>query len=77
VYSSNGPALHVLLIDGKSPEAGKDFAIGAIKNVDLGDLKGNQGDQDYRLPNGVNLQELNTVVDLLHALSRELWHRAA
>ena len=59
--TSNGPALHVLLIDGKSPDAGKDFALGTIKNVDLGDLKGNQGDQDYRIPNDANLQELNTV----------------
>lgn len=59
--TSNGPALHVLLISGKPPDAGKDFALGAIKNVDLGDLKGNQGDQDYRLPNNINLAELNTV----------------
>ena len=59
--TSNGPALHVLLIDGKSPDAGKNFALATIKNVDLGDLKGNQGDQEYRLPNDANLQELSTV----------------
>ena len=57
----NGPALHVLLIDGKSPDAGKDFALATTKNVHLGDLKGNQGDQEYRLPNNANLQELSTV----------------
>ena len=59
--TSNGPALHVLLIDGKSPDASKNFALATIKNVDLGDLKGNQGDQEYRLPNNANLQELSTV----------------
>ena len=38
------------------------FALATIKNVDLGDLKGNQGNQDYLLPNDTNLQELNTVL---------------
>jgi hypothetical protein len=59
--TSNGPAVHVLLIDGKSTDPTKDFSLAAVKNVDLGDLKGNQGDQDYRVPNGINLGQMNTV----------------
>jgi hypothetical protein len=55
--TSNGPNLHVILIAGAS----KDFSLGSIPSVDLGDLKGNQGDQDYPIPNADNLQQLNTV----------------
>jgi Electron transfer DM13 len=58
--TSNGPVLHVLLINGQDPNASKDFSLTAIKSVDLGDLKGNQGDQDYQLPQGVDLNELDT-----------------
>jgi hypothetical protein len=59
--TSNGPALHVLLIDGNNPDAAKDFTLAAVKNIDLGDLKGNQGSQDYRIPAGADLQQLNTI----------------
>jgi hypothetical protein len=59
--TSNGPAVHVLLINGKSTDPTKDFSLAAVKNVDLGDLKGNQGDQDYRVPSEVNLDQMNTV----------------
>jgi hypothetical protein len=59
--TSNGPALHVLLLDGHNAGATKDFTLGSIPSVDLGALKGNQGDQDYPIPNADNLQQLNTV----------------
>jgi hypothetical protein len=59
--TSNGPAVHVLLIDGTSTDPSKDFALAAVKNVDLGDLKGNQGDQDYTIPNDVDLKTFGTV----------------
>jgi hypothetical protein len=59
--TSNGPAVHVLLIDGKSTDPTKDFSLATVRNLDLGDLKGNQGDQDYRVPNEVNLAQMNTV----------------
>ena len=59
--TSNGPAVHVLLIDGRSTDPGKDFSLAAVKNVDLGNLKGNLGDQDYRVPGEVNLDHMNTV----------------
>jgi Electron transfer DM13 len=59
--TSNGPAVHVLLIDGTSTDPSKDFALAAVKNVDLGDLKGNQGDQDYTIPKDVDLKTFGTV----------------
>jgi hypothetical protein len=59
--TSNGPQLHVLLVDGKNPESQKDFSLTAVKNIDLGDLKGNQGDQSYQLQGDVDPQEFNTV----------------
>ena len=59
--TSNGPAVHVLLIDGTSTDPSKDFALAAVKNVDLGDLKGNQGDQDYTIPGDVDLKTFGTV----------------
>ena len=59
--TSNGPQLHVLLVDGQNPESSKDFSLTAVKNVDLGNLKGNQGDQTYQLSGDVDLQKFNTV----------------
>jgi hypothetical protein len=59
--TSNGPQLHVLLVDGRDPHATKDFSLTAIKNIDLGDLKGTQGDQTYQIPATVDLQTYNTV----------------
>jgi hypothetical protein len=59
--TSNGPQLHVLLVDGANPDASKDFSLTAVKNVDLGDLKGNQGDQRYQVPADADLQKFNTV----------------
>jgi hypothetical protein len=50
-----------LLVDGQDPEASKDFSLTAVKNVDLGSLKGNQGDQSYPLPSEADLQKFNTV----------------
>ena len=60
--TSNGPQLHVLLVDGQNPDASKDFSLAAVKNIDLGNLKGNQGDQSYQLPGGVDLQKFNIVM---------------
>jgi hypothetical protein len=59
--TSNGPAVHVLLIDGTSTDPSKNFALAAAKNVDLGDLRGNRGDQDYIVPEHVDLKTLDTV----------------
>lgn len=59
--TSNGPQLHVLLVDGQNPEASRGFNLAAVKNVDLGELKGNQGNQTYRIPADADLQTFSTV----------------
>jgi hypothetical protein len=59
--TSNGPQLHVLLVDGRDPNATKDFSLTAVKNIDLGDLKGTQGDQSYQIPATADLKIYNTV----------------
>jgi hypothetical protein len=59
--TSDGPQLHVLLLDGRDPNATKNFSLTAIRNIDLGDLKGTQGDQTYQIPAAADLQTYNTV----------------
>lgn len=59
--TSNGPQLHILLVDGKNPASGKDFSLSAVRNLDLGELKGNIGDQSYAVPDSADLATLNTV----------------
>jgi hypothetical protein len=59
--TSDEPQLHVLLVDGKNPNAIKDFSLTSVKNIDLGDLKGTQGDQIYQIPATADLQTYNTV----------------
>ena len=54
--TSPGPDLRVRLVPGDSSDGGADGA------VDLGALKGNRGDQQYRLPAGVQLAGRNVVV---------------
>ena len=54
--TSRGPDLRVRLVPGDSSDGG---AKGA---VDLGALKGNRGDQQYRLPAGVQLAGRSVVV---------------
>jgi Electron transfer DM13 len=50
-----------LLLDGRDPNATKDFSLTAVKNIDLGDLKGTQGDQSYQIPATAALKVYNTV----------------
>ena len=57
---TNGPALHVYLSrheDPDSPGEVKDLGF-----VDLGDLKGNRGNQNYPIPSDVDIAGYNSVV---------------
>jgi hypothetical protein len=55
---TNGPDLHVLLVPDGDPD-GRDDVTGY---VDLGELKGNIGDQNYDIPPGVDIDDYGSVV---------------
>lgn len=53
--TSNGPEVHVLLVEGTDPKKVDDKAI------ELGDLKGNQGDQNYEIPASADLGKFKSI----------------
>ena len=55
---TNGPDLHVLLVPHPDP-TGRDDVAGYL---DLGELKGNIGNQNYEIPDDVDLSEYGSVV---------------
>ncbi len=55
---TNGPDLHVLLASGISPQSRDDLG----EYVDLGELKGNIGDQNYEIPQDLDLDAYQSVV---------------
>ena len=60
--TSNGPDLHVWLTDAPVLEGRAGWFVfddGAF--VDLGELRGNQGDANYPLPADVDLEDLTSV----------------
>lgn len=59
--TSNGPDVHVVLIAANDAQDNENFLDKSVERVDLGKLKGNQGDQDYALPAGTNLSKFKAV----------------
>lgn len=59
--TSNGPNLHVLLIAASDAEDNEDFLKKGIERIDLGALKGNEGDQNYDIPAGTDLDKYKAV----------------
>ena len=57
---TNGPALHVILSLHEDPTRSDEVKLGGY--VDLGDLKGNRGNQNYVIPAGVDVSVFNSVV---------------
>jgi hypothetical protein len=55
---TNGPDLHVYLVPNDNPTSSDD--LGGY--VDLGSLKGNIGDQNYEVPDGVDISDFGSVV---------------
>lgn len=56
---TNGPDLHVYLVPHEDPTGSDDLA----GYVGLGSLKGNIGDQNYEIPDGVEISEFGSVVN--------------
>ena len=60
--TSNGPDVHVWL-SGSDVVEGRDgwFVAGSAPHLDLGPIKGNQGNQVYEIPAGTNLDAYRSV----------------
>ena len=59
--TSNGPDVHVLLVRLEDKVLDQEIVKGGLDNVELGTLKGNQGDQNYDLPLNVDLNRYQAV----------------
>lgn len=59
--TSNGPNLHVLLIAATDAQDNEDFLKKGTERIDLGPLKGNEGDQNYTIPVGTDFSKYRAV----------------
>lgn len=59
--TSNGPDVHVILVEAKDAADDANFISGKVEHIELGKLKGNEGDQNYELPSNVDLAKFRTV----------------
>lgn len=59
--TSNGPDVHVILIAAKDADDDANFLKSDTQRVELGALKGNEGDQNYEIPAGTDLAKFQTV----------------
>jgi len=48
--TSNGPDVHVILIAARDADDDANFLKANTERVELGSLKGNEGDQNYEIP---------------------------
>ena len=61
-HTSSGPDVHVVLAAPDDPTLQSSAPGKALTSVELGALKGNEGNQDYNLPAKTDLARYNTVV---------------
>jgi hypothetical protein len=59
--TSNGPDVHVLLVPAGDKQLEQEIVRGELDHVELGALKGNQGDQNYDLPEAADLNKYQAV----------------
>lgn len=59
--TSNGPDVHVLLVRANDKALELEIVKGDLDGVELGSLKGNQGDQNYDLPATADLNQYQAV----------------
>jgi hypothetical protein len=60
--TSNGPDVHVVLARSDDKALSQNIVTGQLDEVEIGVLKGNQGDQNYYLPASLDLKKYNVVV---------------
>jgi Electron transfer DM13 len=59
--TSNGPDVHVILVAAKDAPDDANFLKSGTERIELGSLKGNEGDQNYEIPSGTDLSKFTTV----------------
>ncbi|HKT47630.1 MAG TPA: DM13 domain-containing protein [Candidatus Acidoferrales bacterium] len=59
--TSNGPDVHVVLVHAGDQSLAQKIVTGAFDTIELGSLKGNQGDQNYDLPPDTDLNKYQAV----------------
>ena len=59
--TSNGPDVHVILVATKDAGDDANFLKSNTERVELGKLKGNEGDQNYEILAGTDLSKFQTV----------------
>ena len=59
--TSNGPDVHVVLIAARDAADNASFLRSTTERLELGLLKGNEGDQNYEIPAGTDLKKFQTV----------------
>lgn len=59
--TSNGPDVHVILVATKDAMDDANFLKDNTDKVELGKLKGNEGDQNYEIPAATDLKKFTTV----------------
>jgi len=59
--TSNGPDVHVILVATTDAMDDANFLKDNTEKLELGKLKGNEGDQNYEIPAGTDLTKFRTV----------------
>jgi len=59
--TSNGPDVHVIPVATKDAADDANFLKSNTERLELGKLKGNEGDQNYEIPAGTDLTKFRTV----------------
>jgi hypothetical protein len=59
--TSNGPDVHVVLIAAKDADDDANFLKSDTERLELGKLKGNEGDQSYEIPGSTSLAKFQTI----------------
>lgn len=65
----NGPELHVILSTSAQPEVSAGVMLNNNADIDLGVLRGTQGNQNYRIPPEIDLSRYNSIILLSRSLN--------